>query len=169
MLLRKIQPEDNACVATIIRAVMTEFGAVGPGYSIEDPEVDAMYEAYADDRSVFYVLQEGANIVGCGGLSQLKGCPQEVCELQKMYFLPSARGQGLGRLLGETLLLDARRLGYRRAYVETLERMRVARQLYQKLGFSRLQQCLGNTGHSGCDAFYTMELEPFEVDPSLLA
>jgi putative acetyltransferase len=45
-VLRTIRPGDNPQVAGIIRSVMTEFGAVGPGFSIMDPEVDHMYEAY---------------------------------------------------------------------------------------------------------------------------
>jgi len=45
----KIRPAlrtDNPAVAGIIRDVMTEFGAVGRDYSISDPEVEAMFEAY---------------------------------------------------------------------------------------------------------------------------
>jgi putative acetyltransferase len=53
MHLRPIAVADNPAVAQIIRTVMTEFGAVGKGYSIEDPEVDAMYEAYQDPRSAY--------------------------------------------------------------------------------------------------------------------
>ncbi len=44
--IRPIRPEDNPAVAQIIRQVMTEFGAVGCGFSIEDDEVDSMFEAY---------------------------------------------------------------------------------------------------------------------------
>ena len=47
-ILREIQQEDNEQVARIIRQVMTEFGAVGDGYSINDPEV----EPYV--RKLFY-------------------------------------------------------------------------------------------------------------------
>ena len=34
-------------MARIIRDVMTEFGAVGDGYSIMDSEVNSMFEAYS--------------------------------------------------------------------------------------------------------------------------
>ncbi len=44
--IRSIRKSDNAKVARIIRDVMTEFGAVGTGDSINDPEVDDMYGAY---------------------------------------------------------------------------------------------------------------------------
>jgi hypothetical protein len=43
--IRPMRPEDNPTVADIIRQVMTEFGAVGCGFSIEDAEVDNMGKA----------------------------------------------------------------------------------------------------------------------------
>ena len=41
-LIRPIEPRDDAAIAAIIRAVMPEFGADGPGFAIHDAEVDAM-------------------------------------------------------------------------------------------------------------------------------
>ena len=169
MIIRKIKPEDNAVVAGIIRSVMTEIGAVGPGYSIEDPEVDAMFEAYDQPRSVFYVLEDQSELVGCGGLAPLVGAEPTQCELQKMYFLPAARGKGLGKILGEMLIVDARRFEYRSIYIETLETLTAANRLYQKLGFEPLESAEGNTGHCGCDTYYRMNIEPQQIDPSLLA
>ncbi|MEO6102426.1 MAG: GNAT family N-acetyltransferase, partial [Pseudoxanthomonas sp.] len=49
--LRAIEPGDDAAVAAIIRKVMPEFGAVGCGFAINDPEVDWMSRAYARPRS----------------------------------------------------------------------------------------------------------------------
>ena len=67
-----IRPEDNPAVARIIRTVMTEYGAVGPGYSIEDPEVDAMFETYDHPRALFLVLENNkGEPVGCGGIAPL--------------------------------------------------------------------------------------------------
>lgn len=167
MLIRKIQQADNELVAEIIRAVMTEFGAVGSGFSIEDPEVDAMFEAYLGSKSVFYVLCDREQVVGCGGLAQLAGADEPICELKKMYFLPEARGKGLGTLLCETLLVDAARMGYKTAYIETMRVMQAANRLYQKVGFEEASEPLGSTGHCGCDLYYTKQLESPELDPSL--
>ncbi|RMF43349.1 MAG: GNAT family N-acetyltransferase [Planctomycetota bacterium] len=160
MLIRQIQPADDREVGKVIREVMTEFGAIGPGYSIEDPEVDAMSAVGEDARSVFYVVVDGPEIVGCGGIAPLKGGDRAVCELQKMYFLPEARGKGVGRILAETLLVDAARLGYHAVYIETLEHMVAARRLYERLGFQRLPGPWGGTGHDACDCHYALEISP---------
>ena len=43
--IRPVRPGDDAAVAAIIRTVMPEFGADGPGFAIHDPEVSAMSAA----------------------------------------------------------------------------------------------------------------------------
>ena len=149
--LREITPEDDPAVARIIRQVMTEHGAVGCGYSIQDPEVDAMHAAYSGPRTVFYVVEYDGEIRGCGGVAPLREGPDDTCELQKMYFLPSLRGLGVGTLLLNRCLSAARTLGFRSCYLETLKSMHNARKLYRKHGFEALDGPLGDTGHSACN------------------
>jgi len=156
--IRRIRPEDNPAVAAIIREVMTEFGAVGCGFSIEDAEVDAMYEAYPEPDSVFYVIEWDDEILGCGGVGPLADAEPGVCELRKMYFLPALRGSGYGRKLLELVLDDARDIGYEICYLETLDNMVGARNLYERFGFTFIDGPLGNTGHSGCNNFMILEL-----------
>lgn len=156
--IRPIRQADNLQVAKIIRDVMTEFQAVGEGYSINDPEVDFMYEAYDRPNAGFFVLEKGEVLVGCGGIAPLKGAKATICELQKMYFLPEARGLGLGKKLALFLMEEATKLGFKQCYLETLERMWQANLLYQKLGFERTTTNLGNTGHCSCDLWYLKDL-----------
>lgn len=158
MKIRPITPGDNAPVAAIIRRVMTEFHCVGPGFSIEDPEVDAMYEAYQGGRARFYVIEAEGRLAGCGGFAPLTGGTPELCELQKMYFLPSLRGKGRGRALLQHCLTEARQLDFRAMYLETVAHMTAANALYRKFGFRRLAGPMGHTGHGGCDTFYLIEL-----------
>ena len=157
-LIRPIRPADNAAVARIIRDVMAEYGAVGCNFSIADPEVDAMCEAYPAPAAAFYVVERDGRVLGCGGMGPLAGGPPGVCELRKMYFLPELRGAGAGtRLLG--LILDAARsAGYDRCYLESLGTMTEARRLYLKHGFRPIDAPLGNTGHSGCNAWMVRDL-----------
>ena len=101
--IRPIRKRDDNQVARVIRDVMTEFGAVGEGYSINDSEVDAMYSSYRDDQACYFVILRDEKVVGGGGIGPLAGGTKTVCELRKMFFRPSARGFGLGqRLLDST-------------------------------------------------------------------
>jgi putative acetyltransferase len=156
--LRPIEPRDDAAVARIIRTVMPEFGAGGPGFAIHDPEVDAMSAAYAAPGHAYYVVERAGVVVGGGGIAPLTGGPEGVCELRKMYFLPEARGLGVGERLLRHCLGFAREAGYRTCYLETLEGMTQAQRLYRRLGFEPLCAPMGATGHHGCDRWYALPL-----------
>jgi putative acetyltransferase len=157
--LRPIRTEDDPAMAAIIRKVMTEMGASGPGFAIHDAEVDFMTRAYAGPRARYYVVERGGRVIGGGGFAPLDGGPEDTCELRKMYFLPEARGSGTGRRLLGLLLDEARTAGFRVCYLETLQSMSAARALYESVGFAR-SCAIGNTGHFGCDSHYTKTLAP---------
>ena len=151
-------PTMAGAVAGIIRAVMPEFGASGPGFAIHDPEVDHMAAAYARPRCAYFVVEREGVVCGGGGVAPLDGGDPDVCELRKMYFLPALRGQGAGAALMLWCLEAARMLGFRRCYLETLHGMDAAQKLYERNGFARIDGPMGATGHFGCNRFYLREL-----------
>jgi putative acetyltransferase len=156
--IRPIAAADDGAVAALIRTVMPEFGAVGAGFAIEDPEVDAMSRAYAQPRCAYWVVELDGAIAGGGGIAPLAGADPDVCELRKMYFLPRLRGLGAGGALIRRCLEQARRFGYRACYLETLTGMDAAQALYQRTGFRRIDGPRGATGHHGCNRFYWLDL-----------
>lgn len=156
--IRPIEADDDVRVASIIRTVMPEYGAVGEGYSIEDPEVDAMAEAYAGDAAAYFVVLVDDEIVGGAGIGPLVGGPADTCELKKMYVLKEARGRGVGKQLMRLCLDAARTAGYKRCYLETLGHMTEARGLYASHGFRELDAPMGATGHTGCSNWYVRSL-----------
>ena len=159
LTFRPISPEDDAAMARVIRAVMPEFGADGPGFAIHDPEVDHMSAAYAGPGAAYFVVVDSTGqVVGGAGVAPLEGGEPGVCELRKMYFLPEARGQGMGDALLRHCLAEARDRGHRTCYLETLSGMDRAIGLYRKLGFQALCAPLGRTGHGGCDQWFALEL-----------
>ncbi len=156
--IRPIAPTDDAAIAAIIRAVMPEFGAVGDGFAINDPEVDWMHRAYSAPRAAYFVIERDDRVVGGGGIAPLEGGEEDVCELRKMYFLPEARGSGAGAAMMEHCLDAARVHGFHRCYLETLGGMDAAMRLYERSGFTRLASTMGSTGHGGCNAYYLRAL-----------
>jgi putative acetyltransferase len=157
-LIRPIEPRDDSAVAAIIRAVMPEFGADGPGFAIHDAEVDAMHAAYARPRCAYLVVEVAGKVVGGGGIAPLEGGDADVCELRKMYFLPAARGIGAGSAMMARCLEAARAHGFKRCYLETLTGMDAAQALYRRSGFRPLCGPLGGTGHFSCDQFFIRDL-----------
>lgn len=140
---------------------MPEFGASGPGFAINDAEVDCMYETYTRPGSRYYVIDDGARVLGGGGVAPLSGLAANegpTCELRKMYYLAEIRGRGMGRQLLSQCLTAARELGYCRCYLETLSGMDAAQHLYKSFGFVPLCGPLGQTGHFSCDKYYLLAL-----------
>ena len=156
--IRPIDARDDAAVAAIIRRVMPEFGADGPGFALHDPEVDRMAASYARPRAAYFVVEEDGRVLGGAGIAPLDQGDPDVCELRKMYFLPELRGRGFGGALIERCLDAARAFDYRRCYIETLTGMDAAQVLYLRHGFRRVECSLGSTGHFGCDRFYLRDL-----------
>jgi putative acetyltransferase len=137
---------------------MPEFGAVGSGYAIEDPEVDDMFHAYHRTRCAYFVVHKDGEVLGGGGIAPLEGGAHDTCELRKMYFLPELRGQGMGQKVLDLCLEAARNLRYKICYLETLKHMTQARSLYSRNGFRELEESMGATGHFSCDAWFAKDL-----------
>ena len=156
--VRPIEARDDADVANIIRTVMPEFGANGPGFAIHDAEVGAMHGAYSRPRCAYFVVELDGRVVGGGGVAPLENGDPSVCELRKMYFLPVLRGRGAGEALMARCLDAARAMGFRQCYLETLSGMDAAQRLYERTGFSRIPGPMGATGHYSCDKFFIRDL-----------
>ena len=73
-----------------------------------------------------------------------RSTPGAVGEVKRLYVQPSHRGGGWGRRLAETLLADARAIGYRELKLDTLDWMADARRLYAKLGFRECEPYYDN-------------------------
>jgi putative acetyltransferase len=158
LVLRPVEPRDDAAVASIIRTVMPEFGADGPGFAIHDPEVATMSAAYSRPRHAYFVVERNGRVIGGAGIAPLEGGDPGVCELRKMYFLAEARGLGVGERMLRHCLAFAREAGFQRCYLETLAGMKQAQKLYRRLGFESLCAPMGKTGHFGCDNWYALDL-----------
>ena len=156
---RTIRPSDNAALALIIRNSLAEFGANKPGTVFYDATTDALYELFQAPGSIYFVAEEdNGRLLGGAGIFASPGLPDSVCELVKMYLHKDTRGKGLGRALIEKCLEEARRMGYKKVYLETMPELRKAVSVYEKFGFSYLDRPMGNTGHFGCDVWMIKSL-----------
>lgn len=150
-VLRPLTKADNSQVADVIRKVSAEYGLTADkGYGVADPTLDDMYSVYDQQGAAYWVVEYQSEIVGGGGFAPLAGEPN-VCELQKMYFLPQTRGHGLAKRIVALSLQLAKQFGYQQCYLETTECLREAVGLYEKLGFEHLDAPLGQTGHDACE------------------
>ncbi|CAI0936833.1 GNAT family N-acetyltransferase [Serratia proteamaculans] len=152
LLVRPITADDNAAIANVIREVSAEHGLTADkGYTVSDPNLDVLYQLYSLPRSAYWVIEVDGKIAGGGGVAPLQGGEDDICELQKMYFLPVLRGQGLAKRLALQALEFARQQGFRCCYLETTASLTQAIGLYEHLGFEHIDQAMGTTGHIDCE------------------
>ena len=157
-MIRAIQKGDNVQIAVVIREVFISDDYPKTGTAFADTQLDFMFETYDNPRAAYFVVEEKGKIIGGAGISQLESSKENICELQKMYFLKEARGKGLGLQMIEKCLAIATEFGYSNCYLETLPEMLVAQSLYKKVGFEYLCTPLGNTGHTTCPVWMIKQL-----------
>lgn len=155
MIIRKITEADNLAVGNLVQVVLMEMGAPKVGTAYADPFLFDLFSVYNEPKSVYYVIENENRIVGGAGIGPLEN---DVCELQKMYFLPETRGLGLGKKLMEICLADAKSFGYESCYLETMHYMTDAQKLYRQVGFENIDAPMGNTGHISCPVWMLKKL-----------
>lgn len=158
MIIREIQKQDNEQIAQVIWHVFTHDNFPKTGTAFADPQLDFMFEAYDTPKSVYFVVEDNGKIVGGAGISQLENSAENTCELQKMYFLKEARGNGIGFLMIQKCIDKAIEFEYEKCYLETLPEMLVAQKLYLKVGFEYICSPMGTTGQTTCPVWMLKEL-----------
>ena len=158
IVIREIELEDDPKIAKAVRTVLIEMGVPKVGTAYEDTALDCMTETYNKPNKTYFVIAQGNEILGGAGISPLDNYEGNICELQKMYFMPEARGKGLGSAMMAKCLEFAKLAGFEQCYLETLPYMQDARKLYRKVGFTSLDKPMGNTGHYSCTEWMLKDL-----------
>lgn len=158
MTIREITKQDNQIIATIVRSAMKEFNANPRTTIIGDPTLDTMFENYESPGSIYYIIEDNNIVAGGCGIKHLENTEENICELQRMFLLPSSRGKGYGKLLLDLCIKKAKEFGYEEIYLETLSQMKKAINIYEIAGFKKIINPKGNTGHSGCNVYMMLKL-----------
>lgn len=139
----------------LIFDILRSYG-LQPAPDTTDADLNDVEQAYSAKGGWFVVLCDGAGaVIGSVALSPLR---PGVMELRKMYLHIDHRGRGLGKLLLDEALTEARGRGCVRITLETAAVLREAVALYQRAGFRR-----SPFAPHVCRCDFAMELElPFE-------
>ncbi|WP_410621326.1 GNAT family N-acetyltransferase [Amycolatopsis sp. cmx-8-4] len=94
---------------------------------------------------VLVAVGEAGDVLGCVTIVQPGSAYAEISrpgelEFRMLAVAPSARGRGVGEALTRAVLDRARTLGLRRVVLSSLDGMRTAHRLYERLGFTRLPE-----------------------------
>jgi len=136
-MFRLIQARSSADIQQA-KALFKEYSeslGVDLGFQNFDEELAALPGDYAPPEGRLLMAMEGDMLAGCVAL---RGMTEAVCEMKRLYVRPEFRGRQLGRLLAETIIEEARRLGYKAMRLDTLPFMTGAQSLYRSLGFKEI-------------------------------
>ena len=102
-----------------------------------DDELEHLEKKYGLSHGRLYLLFVNDALAGCVGLRKLD---EEKCELKRLYVRPNFRGEGYGELLLERIMGDARRIGYKYMYLDTLPFLEKAIGMYRRRGFVEIEK-----------------------------
>lgn len=99
-----------------------------------DKELAELPGDYAPPEGRLLLAEYEGQLAGCVALHKLD---PGICEMKRLYLRPQFRGKGLGRILAERIIAEARQIGYQRMRLDTVEPvMKDAVAMYRKLGFN---------------------------------
>ena len=138
----RAEAADSLIAVRLVDAMVTEMdqlygqppgAGVGSGASPSD---------FAPPTGAFLVIYAAGKPVAGGGI---KRDDDGVAEIKRMYVVPAARRQGLGRRLLEALEDRARELGYARIRLDTGARQPHAQAMYERAGYHPIENYNGNS------------------------
>lgn len=136
-----ITPDTPELLAAA-RAIFREYAAsldVDLCFQGFEAELAALPGDYAQPGGQLLLATVDDELAGCGAFRSLADADYaNACEMKRLYVRPAFRRFGLGRLLAQRLLDDARRAGYSNMLLDTLDDMESARELYASLGFEEV-------------------------------
>ncbi|MFP5021840.1 GNAT family N-acetyltransferase [Pseudonocardia phyllosphaerae] len=117
-------------IADFLAGHLADMARQSPAESMHALDLDGLREPSV----TFWTVRDGAQILGCGALSELA---PDAGEVKSMRTDPRFRGRGVAAAVLEHLITEARRRGYRTLSLETgaQDFFAPARRLYARYGF----------------------------------
>ena len=134
-----IEPASSVNSLVQARTLFEEYQAalgVDLGFQDFQNELATLPGHYAAPGGRLLLASSESLVAGCVALRPLSG---DGCEMKRLFVRPAFRASGLGRMLAERVIAEARSIGYRRMCLDTLPSMGRAQQLYEALGFREIE------------------------------
>lgn len=91
---------------------------------------------YSPPKGRLLITMKENRAAGCVALREFEG---NICEMKRLYVRPEFRGFRIGKLLAERIIEEAKSIGYKKMYLDTVPSMKEAIQLYKNLRFKEIK------------------------------
>ena len=100
-----------------------------------DNEINSLHEKYGLPNGRLYIAYLENQAAGCIALRQIN---DTACEMKRLYVRPQFGGKKIGETLVDTIISDAKEIGYESMLLDTFPSLDKAIKLYEKKGFYRI-------------------------------
>ena len=101
-----------------------------------EDELKNLPGAYSPPAGRLVLARQNGIPAGCVALRPLES---HICEMKRLYVRPDYRGKGVGRMLVDRIIAEARLIGYGRMRLDTIaSTMKDAIALYRRRGFNEI-------------------------------
>ena len=133
MICQAVTPQQIAQSRTLFEEYATWLG-IDLSFQGLAAELAGLPGVYVPPRGRLLLALADDDTAGCVALRPLD---QSICEMKRLFVRSRFRGQGIGKLLAERVIAEARASGYRTMRLDTLPSMQAAIRLYEGIGFTR--------------------------------
>jgi len=136
--LRRYRPADHDRVLQLHYQGLKQVGIridddFHSEYDADLTRIEAEYLQNGD----FLIAAIGEKTVGMGAIRRID---ERTTEVKRMRVDPEFQGRGIGSLILDKLIAEAKAAGYRHLILDTIDRMVVARRLYESRGFKEYKR-----------------------------
>lgn len=154
--IRPYRPEDRPGVIAVIKSVYDDLNYVIDYDHFEADLVD-IQTTYEDSGGAFWVLADGATVVGSVGVLPKD---TETCELKRLYLAGAYRRRGWGTRLVKTAQGWAIAHGFRKMVLWSDVLLVAGHALYRTLGFTATEKtrAIDPTNPTSVERYFEVEL-----------
>ena len=128
--------ENLAEIEKLFEEYKTELN-VDISFQPEDITAEEISKIYSEPKGKIYLAIVDNEPAGCIAFHQMEN--KNNCEIKRLFVRKNFRGLSIGKILIKNVIEDAKNLGYKEIYLDTLSTLKSACKLYEKFGFEQIE------------------------------
>lgn len=138
-------------IANLIRNNMLAFDTSETALIGTMKRINNLIDVYIQKGNRLFIINNSRGMpVACAGLGTFHGLPlgEQIGEIRDLVVKKKYRNKGLGKQLIHACIMEAKKIGYKRLYLETSSHMQAAQNIFKRKGFKPVKERPKNTEKS---------------------
>ncbi|MGK0291616.1 MAG: GNAT superfamily N-acetyltransferase, partial [bacterium] len=113
------QTEQDFYIAKQFILDYAQFLGMDLSFQNFEKEIQDLPTMYSPPDGVMLIAYQSEKLAGGVGLRKIDS---QICEMKRLYVYPEQQGKGVGKLLITEFIIWAKKLGYKKIRLDTIER-----------------------------------------------